>query len=259
MPRGDSSPRGFLIESTDMKTRLATIILMGMLALGMPHAHAAEDLAKLSILKQPAQLIAGIYQAFHDWQVDAGIAVTDKALAELDGPLRQNPEMELADPNLKTKKLKQVASSLHTLLGMLDQRKALKLLDEEGKRKNERMEKLADNKMKLDQVDLERRLAIEKESAQLSVNAINEFRTAIRVDPANPSPHFELAKAYAQGLPGSGTGAAEEEYYQAAACALGEGDVAAARSAIVTLAALNPKSKYIAQFEERIKTGNKSR
>ena len=240
-----------------MKRQLALIIIMGMLALGMSTAQAAEDLSKLSIVKEPAKLIAGIYQAFHDWQVDAGIALTSKSLADLDGYLKQNPEMEIADPNLKTKKVKQVASALHTLLGMLDQRKAMKLLDDESRRKAKRMEELAGSHGKIDTVDIERQLLVERESARLSATAVNEFRKAIEIDPANPSPHYELAKVYAQGLPGDGTAAAEEEYYQAAVRTLDEGDIAAANSTIRTLAALNPKSKYIAQFDGRARDVSK--
>jgi len=241
-----------------MTTRLATILFIGMMALCQQPAQAAEDLTKLSILIEPAKLIAGIYQAFHDWQVDSGIDLTQKALADIQEPLKQNPNTELGDSNLKTKKVKQVASSLHTLLGMLDQRKALKLLEDENKRKGERMEKLAGSQTKLDQVDLERKLAMERASAQLSANAINAFRTAIRIDPDNPSPHYELAKTYAQGVPGFGTQAAEDEYFRAALCSLGEGDQATAKSTMGMLAKLNPKSKYLTQFEERVKAGKKS-
>ena len=57
-----------------MKQLIAAILLTGMLALGMCPAQAAEDLTKVSVLKEPVKLIAGIYQAFHDWQVDPGIA-----------------------------------------------------------------------------------------------------------------------------------------------------------------------------------------
>lgn len=239
-----------------MKTRSAAIII-GILSLYISGAQAAEDLSKLSIVKEPAKLIAGIYQAFHDWQVDAGIALTTRSLADLDGYLKQNPEMEIADPNLKTKKVKQVASALHTLLGMLDQRKAMKLLDDESRRKARRMEELASSHGKIDTVDIERQLVVERESARLSATAVNEFRKAIEIDPANPSPHYELAKVYAQGLPGDGTAAAEEEYYQAAVRTLDEGDITAANSTIRTLAALNPKSKYIAQFEGRARDVSK--
>ncbi|MDD5177276.1 MAG: tetratricopeptide repeat protein [Sterolibacterium sp.] len=241
-----------------MKTRLAAIII-GILSLSLSAAQAADDLSKLSIDKEPAKLIAGIYQAFHDWRVDAGIALTTRALADLDGDLKKNPEMEIADANLKTKKVKQVASALHTLLGMLDQRKALKLLDDASQRKAKRMEELAGSHGKIETADIERQLLVEKESAQLSAAAVKEFRKAIEIDPANPSPHFELAKLYAQGLPGSGTAEAEEEYYRAAVCALDEGDITAANSTMRTLATLNPKSKYLAQFDGRTHSGSKGK
>jgi tetratricopeptide (TPR) repeat protein len=256
-------PAAFLIQgpngAPEVKKRLALILFTAVLALGINFAQAAEDLTKLSIVKEPAKLITGIYQAYHDWQVDAGIALANRALADLDAPLRQNPEMEIPDPNIKTRKVKQIASSLHTLLGMLDQRKAMKLLDDESKRKASRTAEAPGSKGKIEAAAIDRQLQVAKESTQFSAAAVDEFRKAIKIDPANPSPHYELAKVYAQGLPGGGTAEAEAEYFNAAICALDEGQGAVAKSTIDTLAALNPNSKYIAQFDERVRSGSKSK
>lgn len=241
-----------------MKRTLAAITLIAALALAGTAALAAEDAAELSVLKEPAKLLAGIYRSHHDWETDRGIALATKALSDLDPLLSNNPDGEIADPHLKTRRVRQIASALHTLLGMLDQRQALKLLQAESARRNKRLAEYDKAKGKIESADIDQRIAVERASANLSANAVKELRTAIKLDPRNPSPHYELAKIYAEGLPG-GTAIAEEEYYLAALCAYDEGDSKAAQSAMGLVAALNPKSIFLKQFEEKRKAGAKTK
>jgi len=236
-----------------MNRSIASIALMAAMTLAGSTAVAAEDAATLSVLQQPAKLIAVIYQRHHDWKTDEGIALATKALTDLDPMLRSDPDGEIADPRLKTRRVRQIASTLHTLLGMLDQRQGLKLLQDESGRRNKRLAEYDKANGKLESADIEQRIAAERASAKLSATAVKELRTAIEIDAKNPSPHYELAKLYAAGLPG-GTAAAEEEYYLAALCSFDEGDSKAAQSTMGALAALNPKSKFLAQFERKRKT-----
>lgn len=237
-----------------MNKALATITLMAALIRLGTSALAAENPDSLSVLTEPAKLIAGIYRSHHDWETDRGIALASKALIDLDPLLNNRPDSEIADPHLKTRKVRQIASTLHTLLGMLEQRRALQLLQAESARRDKKLAEYDKAQGKIDNAAIDQRIAVERAAANLSANAVKELRMAIKLDPKNPSPHYELAKIYAAGLPG-GTAAAEEEYYLAALCALDEGDSKAAQSTMGLVAVLNPRSKFLAQFEQKRKAG----
>lgn len=227
------------------------LILIFALAVASP-VMAIDNSSRLSIMKEPAKLITAIYQDYHGWKIDEGLALSEKALKELYPVLNKDKDAEINDKNLKLKKVKQVASSLHTLRGMLSERKTLQMTNQLDAERAKRMAAAKAGK-KVVEPNVEEDVKNRKLALSYSTFAVNEYLKAIEVDPANPAPHYQLGKLYAQGVPGGSTKEAEEELYKAAVLSRNEGDIAAADKTMESLKELNPKSKYIAEYGKKNK------
>lgn len=227
------------------------LLFIVMLLVATP-ALAIDNASKLSIMKEPAKLITAIYQDYHGWKIDEGLALSDKALKEIYPALTKNKEAEINDKNIRLKKVKQIASSLHTLRGMLADRKVLQMINQQDAEKAKRMAEAKTGK-KIAEVNVEDDVKKKKLVTQFSTFAVNEYLKAIEIDPDNPTPHYQLGKLYAQGLPSGSTKEAEESFFKAAMAAYKEGDQAAALKTIDTLKELNPKSPYISEFNKKTK------
>jgi tetratricopeptide (TPR) repeat protein len=159
---------------------------------------------KDEFLRSPAKYLGEIYNDFHFFKIDDGIEKAKRALKIVNELYRKNPEAELEDPSLNWKKIYQLKSVLHTLLGMLYFRKSVDIAAKAEKKELEYLEEVLKKKKKLSEKDIEylSRLAEEQDkilknkSKKYATLSIKHFKEAIKVYPDNPYPHFQLAKYY---------------------------------------------------------------
>ena len=159
---------------------------------------------EIEFSKEPAKYLGEIYNDYHFYKTDEGIEKAERALKIIDEIYKRNPNAELKDPSLSWKKVYQIKSTIHTLLGMLYFRKSLDVVNETKKRETEYLRKVLKEKKELTEKDIERLAKIadeqskilESESEKYANLAVENFKKAIEVFPDNPYPHFQLAKFY---------------------------------------------------------------
>lgn len=216
--------------------------------------------APAAFLDAPVEYMTSVYRDYHEWRVTEGIEKAERAIASVDKVYAANANAEIRDSKLKLNKAYQVKATLHTLLGMLYNRKALLVLNEQGSggsqraavlKKLEEGGSLTEEDLKAVADEAEGRSSASAQQEDFVRRSINEFASAIKTDPDNPVPHFQLATVYASSSLEATTDA-EREYFEAARLSFGEGDKKSTRRAFEALVELNPQSGYVAQVRSML-------
>ncbi|MCE5194450.1 MAG: hypothetical protein LLF28_03190 [Nitrospiraceae bacterium] len=237
-------------------------ILTGLCFAVTSHAYGNNEPAKTENVKpadfskQPVAAMKEIYKNYHDWKVDQGIASAKKAIEVVNKIYEKDINGKINDPNLKKNRAFEIKSTLHTLLGMLYYRKSLMVASENKKSLAPIFDKL-NKKQEVTDKELEQVAANLKtdktsvDSRKYADSSKEEFLTAIKTDPSNPTPHFQLANILSPlGTGGQGAAEAEKEYFLAAKLSMDEGDEKSVKRAFDAIKSLNPKSSYLKQIEK---------
>ncbi len=207
--------------------------------------------------KQPVKYLTAIYMDYHNGKVDSGIKKAKEALLYVNELYKKSPNTIIKGKGLKLNKAYQIKSTLHTLLGMLYYKKAM-IGDDSDKdirlapvyEKLKKGEGLTDKDLEL----VSKVMAEESKNEQLYINmAIREFKEAIKIDPKNPSAHFQLGLLYSGIYTGESNDTAERHIYLSAKLSYEEGDMQAVSRAFDILKGLNPNSLYLKQIKRFMK------
>lgn len=212
-----------------------------------------------SFMSDPARGLADIYRNYHDWKIDAGIELALRALSDLQQAYGATPEAVIPGRGLRLNKAYQIESTLHTLLGMLYYRKSMLVLRQGGDEAMRSVLSKLEDGQELTDADLEM-VASEAEAGGASNAggdryiklAIAELEAASRVEPANPSPHYQLAVILSATNPGSQVIRAEKEFFIAAELSLKENRKADALKALQAIRDINPESDYAARLQKMV-------
>ncbi len=246
------------------KNILLVLLMVLYLCISIPYVIAFDnkDMEKAQLRNSdvdfqnnPVDYMASIYRDYHDWRIDEGLKKSDAAIGIVDKIYIKDPEKEFSDPKLKLKKASQVRSTLYTLLGMLKYRKFLTT----GHKAREEaysplMEKIKKGE-ELSEDDLES-IAGEIEGRETDIQVkslfretVTAFETAVKSDPSNPAPHYQLGTVYNAATDSDYSMIAEKEFYISYKLSLKEGDTQAAERSLEALRNVNEKSEYLKRIE----------
>ena len=151
--------------------------------------------------KEPVKFIFSIYDDYHFNRVDEGIK---KALSVLEYLNTKDNNEEINSPFLRWKKVYQIKSTLHTLLGLLYIKKSGQFDKVEREKERKYILETLKKKGKLSKEDLDylfkmsqqRNDEYEKYMKFYINEAIKSFNKAIKEFPDNPYPYIQLANFY---------------------------------------------------------------
>ncbi len=222
-------------------------------------ASATSGQSKIEFMKEPARYMVEVYKNYHNRNIDDGIKMAKSAIDIIKDVYNKDPNTEINDPDLKLKKAYHIKSTLHTLLGMLYYRKSRMVSGElEDKIFAPILERLYQGKgiTRKDLDIIDRKLSEDSASTlrkRYIDHTLREFKTAIDVDPSNPSAHYQLGTLYSALSVAGHTEEAEREFYLAVKLSYLESDMQAVARTVETLKSINPESDYLKKIDELIK------
>ena len=154
--------------------------------------------------KEPVKFIFSIYDDYHFNRVDLGIK---KALSILDYLNTMDDNYEIKNPFLRWKKVYQIKSTLHTLLGLLYIKKSGQINKSIREKERKYILEILKKKGKLSKEDLDYLSKLSQQEndeyekyMKFYINeAIKSFNKAIEKFPDNPYPYVQLANFYKNG------------------------------------------------------------
>ncbi len=151
--------------------------------------------------KEPVKFIFSIYDDYHFNRIDKGIK---KALSALEYLNTKDDNYEIKNPYLRWKKVYQIKSTLHTLLGILYIKKSGQVDKTVKEKERKYILETLKKKGKLSKEDLDYLYQLSQQEndeyekyAKFYINeAIKSFNKAIKEFPDNPYPYIQLANFY---------------------------------------------------------------